>query len=98
MTDLVSVLAAYYLCNAVTLVRPLTASEMTLCSRTYESVKTHFEPGLADPDLSGKQRRQTNTAAYHAFKAWETQNADTVGEMKRAANVHLGISGHSVLN
>lgn len=82
MTAFLEILAFYYLCDSVSQLRPLEHPEILRCSAAYEQVKAHFLP-LDDASAD----RSANAAAYLGFKAWETDNADLVGDLRRAAEV-----------
>lgn len=83
MTAFLEILAFYYLCDSVAQLRPLEHTEILRCSAAYEQVKAHFLP-LDGAEADGAERH-ANTAAYLGFKAWETDNADLVGDLRRAA-------------
>ncbi|QBF32800.1 hypothetical protein [Thalassococcus sp. S3] len=85
MSEFLRLLAIYYLCDSTAAIRPLTASEVSACMSTYETVKVHFvRPGdLAPPGTP--ERVAQNRQAYRGFKAWERDNAALVSNMRARA-------------
>ncbi len=88
MTELLRLLAVYYLCDAAAAVRPLSAAEVAGCIEVYGRVKSQFSaPEGAAPGSPDSVAR--NAAAYAAFKAWEAANPDLVEDMRRAARAQV---------
>ena len=83
MTAFLEILAFYYLCDSVSQLRTLDPTEVLRCTAAYEQVKAHFQP-LEGPGTHG-EGRTANAAAYLGFKAWEADNADLVGDLRRTA-------------
>lgn len=85
MSEFITVLALYYLCDATATLRPMTAAEIGTCYATYDTVKIHL---IDDADLAPVgtvDRVQQMTAAYLAFKTWEDDNARLVAGLRAEA-------------
>lgn len=82
MSEFLTILSLYYICDATAALRPMTRDEIASCTRTYETVKTHF---VTERDLAPRgtaERIAQMQAAYLAFQDWEAENADLVREMQ----------------
>ncbi|MEM1428028.1 MAG: hypothetical protein AAGG09_01075 [Pseudomonadota bacterium] len=77
-TSFLALLSAYYLCDAAAMLQPLPPSTAQSCAAHYEAVKSVFGARTGD---SPADRR----SAYLRFKAWEAENADTVGRLREKA-------------
>lgn len=77
MSVFLSVLTAYYLCDATARERMLTRSEWETCFSIYDEVKEHFDTGGSGP--------AENRARYKAFKEWEAANPGLVAEARTEA-------------
>jgi hypothetical protein len=85
MGEFLSILAAYYLCDATAALRPMSHAEAAECIATYDRVKTYF---VADFDLApaGTVARFSQMSdAYLAFQSWEAANPDLVADMRAEA-------------
>lgn len=78
MSDMISVLAFYYLCDAIGPRQGLSHSEMHRCMRNYQTLKSHFASERAAEDAP-------HLSGYRAFKAWEQANADLVANLREEA-------------
>lgn len=85
MTTLLSLLSAYYLCDAAAMQTVLSHSEAQRCAQVFTAVKAEF----ATPDAAGLASPDENTTRYRAFKAWEAENAELVTSLKQDARSRL---------
>jgi len=90
VTEFLKLLAIYYMCDSAASTRPLTAEELIGCQRSYEMVKTYFSGLEGEGPLTAHQIAARNRAAYAGFKAWETDNAILVANMRKQARAELG--------
>lgn len=86
MSELVALLSAYYLCDAMVVHRPLSLNpaELAQCMSHYEAVKASFsDHPLAPPGTKAAEAQRR--AAYTAFKAWELNNGTLVTTLRANA-------------
>ncbi len=85
MSEFLSLLAVYYLCDAMAVSRHLTMQEMMNCTRTYETVKSYFITEFELAPIGTPERAAQMQQGYLGFLDWEEANADTVEEMQARA-------------
>ncbi len=85
MTDVITMLAVYYMCSSEAETRHLSFEEARSCAAVYDGVKGHFAPNtdIAPDGLRG--RAAHNQAAYLAFKHWEETHPEIVDPLKAQA-------------
>ena len=91
-------LPAYYYCDQIGIDRLYTADERTTCTTVYQIIKLSFVDGVDFElfgSLSAKARSEANTSGYLAFKGWEQENANVVGELKQNARDRLNLERQS---
>ena len=88
MSQLLSLLAAYYLCDQAAALRALNAAEVSACMAHYERIKQEF---LDEPParVGTPERVAQNRLGYAGFKAWEAANPDIVRELRAYAQLRL---------
>jgi hypothetical protein len=88
MSQILSLLTLYYLCDQAAAVRGLTADEVDHCMANYEVLKLEFidEPPAR---LGSAERAAQIRLGYQGFKAWEAANADRVQQMRDTARRDL---------
>lgn len=84
MSRFVLDLVIYYACAMSAEAGTLPADDAMHCSRAYEQAKLHFYAADPAPRDSPARMAQSN-AAFAAFRAWETENPDTVDALKHMA-------------
>lgn len=85
MSEFLSVVAIYYLCDAMAAARHLTMQETMHCTRTYDTVRSYF---VTEFDLAPRgtpERIAQMREGYTGFKAWENANRDRVDQMRAEA-------------
>lgn len=87
MTTLLSLLSAYYLCDAAAMQTLLSPTEAQRCAQVFTAVKAEF----ATPDAAGMASPEENAIRYLAFKAWEDENAELVASLKQDAQSRLPV-------
>ena len=97
MSEFLSVLALYYVCDATAALRPMSAEEIGACFSTYDTVKVYFVDGfdLAPPGSMARIRQMSE--AYLAFKAWEEDNAALVADMRADARELARLAGPALV-
>ena len=84
MSECLTLLSFYYMCDAAAMERSLSPTEIIACSRSYEEVKMYFA-GLDPMPIGTADMAARNRDAYRAFKDWEAQNEALVADLKRDA-------------
>ena len=85
MTDLLGLLAFYYLCDGTAALRGLDSAEVAACMANYEVLKIQFAPDAPLAPLGSEQRAVQNRRAYAQFKTWEAENPSVVARLRREA-------------
>ncbi len=85
MSEFLSLLALYYVCDATAAMRHLTMQEVMACTQTYESVKTYFVTEFELAPHGTAERAQQMQQGYLAFLDWEEANEALVEDMQAEA-------------
>jgi len=85
MSEFLSVLAVYYLCDAMTSARHMTMQETMACSRSYDTVRSYFAPGFELAAPGSPERAAQLQQGYLGFLDWEDANRALVEDMQAEA-------------
>ncbi len=92
MTDFSAILGILYACNLMAEQAPLSKAQTLQCYDAHNAVKSHF---LSEAELeamatqSPGNRYRTYLRGYQRYKAWESNNADTVSRIRNEAAKRL---------
>ena len=84
MEQFLALLLAYYTCDAAAQTQTPLGGARLACVETYEEVKGYFAP-LDPAPMGTAEYAAQRIATYRAFRAWETENAEIVAELRAEA-------------
>ena len=91
MSEFLTVLSFYYLCDSTAAVRPMSGEEIFRCTQAYETVKVYFVPDFELEPIGTLARFRQMQQGYHGFKAWERDNPELVKELRQNAEALVRI-------
>jgi len=97
-TELLSLIALHFACNAVAETRHISTYEAVACTRVYTEVKLAFVDGMDFEEyasLSPAERFEINKMGYLAYLAWKNDHPAMVDHLHAVArgDVRLAVEG-----